>query len=83
MEPFVRDGHPHVVVLDEDSLPIVDADAESEENSLTIVPGLAMPGQRMHIGTRNPPSQFVAFSPLNVVLAPSGQLSTSAPSSVV
>ena len=48
-----------------------------------IVPGLITPGQRMTIGTRKPPSQFVAFSPRNGVLPPSGQDITSAPLSVV
>src|SRR4029450_9757630 len=47
--------------------------------SLYTVPGLITPGQRMTIGTRNPPSQLVAFSPRNGVLPPSGQVITSAP----
>ena len=34
-------------------------------------------------GTRKPPSQLVAFSPLNGVVPPSGQVKTSAPLSVV
>ena len=50
--------------------------------SLTTVPGSITPGQRISIGTRNPPSQFVAFSPRNGVEPPSGQLMTSAPLSV-
>ena len=37
----------------------------------------------MSIGTRKAPSQFVAFSPLNGVVPPSGQVKTSAPLSVV
>ena len=32
-----------------------------------------MPGQRMSIGTRYPPSQLVAFSPRNGVVPPSGK----------
>ena len=51
--------------------------------SLTIVPGLITPGQRIRHGTRKPPSQLVAFSPLNGVAPPSGQVITSAPLSVV
>ncbi len=39
-----------------------------------IVPGLITPGQRMTHGTRKPPSQLVAFSPLNGVVPPSGQV---------
>ncbi len=50
--------------------------------SLLIVPGSITPGQRMTIGTRKPPSQFVAFSPRNGVEPPSGQVMTSAPLSV-
>jgi hypothetical protein len=47
------------------------------------VPGLITPGQRITVGTRNPPSQFVAFSPRKGVLPPSGQVINSAPLSVV
>ena len=50
--------------------------------SLTIVPGLMVPGQRIMHGTRYPPSQFVFFSPLNIVVPPSGQVKVSAPLSV-
>src|SRR5262245_50389166 len=39
-------------------------------------------GQRATHGTRKPPSHVVPFSPLNGVLPPSGQLTTSAPLSV-
>jgi hypothetical protein len=50
---------------------------------LYTVPGWITSGQRIAIGTRKPPSQLVAFSPLKGVLPPSGQLMTSAPLSVV
>ena len=50
--------------------------------SLMIVPGLTTPGQRIMQGTRQPPSQFVAFSPRNIVEPPSGQDMHSAPLSV-
>jgi len=46
---------------------------------LNTEPGLIVPGQRMAVGTRQPPSQLVAFSPRNGVVPPSGQLMTSAP----
>ena len=45
--------------------------------------GLDGAGQRMTIGARYPPSQFVAFSPRNGVLPSSGNVITSAPLSVV
>ena len=51
--------------------------------SLMIVPGSIMPGQRITHGARKPPSQLVAFSPLNGVVPPSGQVKLSAPLSVV
>ena len=60
-----------------------DAGPRARRCRCTTVPGLMTPGQRMHIGTRKPPSQLVAFSPRNGVLPPSGQLITSAPLSVV
>lgn len=50
--------------------------------SLMIVPGLITPGQRMNAGTRKPPSHCVFFSPLNMVVPPSGQVNVSAPLSV-
>ena len=42
-------------------------------NVVDDVPGLITPGQRIRQGTRKPPSQLVAFSPLNGVAPPSGQ----------
>src|SRR5260370_40980204 len=53
-----------------------------EQISLLTVPGLITPGQRIAHGTRQPPSQFDAFSPRNGVLPPLGQLHFSAPLSV-
>ena len=53
-----------------------------EKISLETVPGLMTPGQRIAVGTRQPPSQFVSFSPRNGVAPPSGQLNSSAPLSV-
>ena len=50
--------------------------------SLTTVPGLMTPGQRITVGTRYPPSQFVFFSPRNIVVPPSGHVKVSAPLSV-
>ena len=52
------------------------------KTSLETVPGLTWPGQRIMHGTRQPPSQFVFFSPRNGVVPPSGQVQTSAPLSV-
>jgi hypothetical protein len=46
------------------------------QTSLTTEPGAITPGHRMRQGTRKPPSQFVAFSPLNGVAPPSGQVMT-------
>src|SRR6476661_1644301 len=53
-----------------------------EKISLETVPALSTPGQRIAHGTRQPPSQFVSFSPRNGVMPPSGQLHVSAPLSV-
>ena len=51
--------------------------------SLTTRPGLIVPGHFMTMGTRNPPSKVVPFSPRNGELPPSGQLKVSAPLSLV
>ena len=51
--------------------------------SLITSPGLMTPGHRITQGTRQPPSQFVSFSPRNGVAPPSGQMHSSAPLSVV
>src|SRR5262245_17217305 len=53
-----------------------------EKISLDSVPGLMTPGHRMKLGTRQPPSQLVSFSPRKGVQPPSGQLKHSAPLSV-
>jgi hypothetical protein len=50
--------------------------------SLTTVPGSITPGQRIAVGTRKPPSHWVAFSLRNIVVPPSGQEKNSAPLSV-
>mgnify|MGYP000724157025 CR=1 FL=1 len=51
--------------------------------SADFIPALIVPGQRTTIGTRNPPSQVVPFSPWNGVMPPSGQDTVSAPLSVL
>src|ERR1700709_1743637 len=51
--------------------------------SIETDPGLILPGQRIIAGTRKAPSQLVAFSLRNGVVAPSGQELACAPLSVV
>ena len=50
--------------------------------SLETERGLIFPGQRIISGIRNAPSQLVAFSLRNGVVAPSGQLLACGPLSV-
>ena len=50
--------------------------------SLDTTPAAILSGQRIISGTRNAPSQFVAFSLRNGVVAPSGQLLACGPLSV-
>ena len=50
--------------------------------SFETVPGLITPGQRISVGTRQPASQLVSFSPRNGDVPPSGQENSSAPLSV-
>src|SRR6516164_382231 len=50
--------------------------------AFSTLPAGTLPGQRMIIGTRKPPSSAVPFPPANGVLPPSGQVKFSAPLSV-